>query len=58
MLVLRKIDKIDYIVASHLTWGSVITVAVGRLNGGLGDCGLPTLQGVPITMKRPLTIIA
>ncbi len=34
-----------YIVASHLTWGSVITVAVGHTNGGLGDCGLPTLQG-------------
>ncbi len=35
----------SHIVASHLTWGSVITVARGHTNGGLGDCGLPTMQG-------------
>ena len=40
------VDSRPYnIVASHLTWGSVITVAVGHTNGGLGDCGL--------TMKHP-----
>ncbi len=50
--ILPKLSYIDfatlfkkYIVASHLTWGSVITVAVGHTNGGLGDCGLPTMQG-------------
>ncbi len=43
------------IVASHLTWGSVITVAVGHTNGGLGDCDN---DRVPITMQCPLTIIA
>ncbi len=32
-------DYFGYIVASHLTWGSVITVAGGHTNGGLGDCG-------------------
>ncbi len=51
-----------YIVASHLTWGSVITVAVAQTNGGLGDCGLPTMQGaskffVVIALVRPLTTI-
>ena len=28
-----------YIVASHLQRGSVVTVAVGQINGGLSDCG-------------------
>ncbi len=34
-----------YIVASHLRRGSVVTVAVGQINGGRSDCGPPTMQG-------------
>ncbi len=37
-----------HIVASHLTWGSVITVAVGQTNGGLSDCGLPHYYETPL----------
>ncbi len=33
-----------YIVASHLQRGSVVTVAVGQINGALSDCGPPTMQ--------------
>ncbi len=42
---LYKISNIlGYIVASHLTWGSVITVARGHTNGVLGDCGHTSLR--------------
>ncbi len=33
-----------YIVASHLRRGSVVTVAVGQINGGLSDCGPYPIQ--------------
>ncbi len=52
LLMYREARINSYIVASHLTWGSVITVAVGQTNGGLGDCGRDN-DRTPITMKRP-----
>ncbi len=36
---LRVAIIIIYIVASHLRRGSVVTVAIGQINGGLSDCG-------------------
>ena len=41
---------IGSIVASHLTWGSVITVARGHTNGGLSDCGLDGEMHLTITI--------
>ena len=37
-----------HIVASHLRRGSVVTVAVGQINGGLSDCG-------PLSHTNPLS---